>query len=157
MNEEFTKFEVSEFLDNDEIISEYLNLVLEENDSQALINALGEIAKAKGIKSIAELAGVGRESLYKSLSSGSKPRFETISKIIKAFNLTFKIEPVVLQNTYPVILQSIESYNEVFHKTEVFVESSEYFQLNSKNNKKIVLSFLDEEICKCPNIYSAQL
>lgn len=93
MNEKFEKFDVSEFLDNDQVIAEYLNLVLKEDDTELLISAIGDISKAKGIKNIAETAGLGRESLYKTLSEGSKPRFETISKILKALDLSLSVEP----------------------------------------------------------------
>jgi len=93
MSEKFEKFEVSEFLDNDIVISEYLNLVLKEDDMELLIKAIGDIAKAKGIKNVAETAGLGRESLYKTLSEGSKPRFETVTKILKALDLSLSVEP----------------------------------------------------------------
>ncbi len=93
MSEKFEKFEVSEFLDNDEIIAEYLNVILDENDNDLLFSAIGDIAKAKGITNIAEKAGVGRESLYKSLASGSKPRFETVTKILRALDLSLTVEP----------------------------------------------------------------
>jgi probable addiction module antidote protein len=93
MAEKFEKFEISEFLDDDKIIAEYLDAVLEENDTDLLISAIGDIAKAKGIKHVAETAGVGRESLYKSLSTGAKPRFETIRKVLKAFDLQLTVKP----------------------------------------------------------------
>lgn len=79
-----TKFDIAEYLDNDEMIKEYLNTVLEEGDSKDIITALGYIAKALGMTKIAEETGLSRPSLYKALSEGSKPQFETILKILRA-------------------------------------------------------------------------
>ena len=73
-----TKFDIAEYLDNDEMIKEYLNTVLEEGDSKDIITALGYIAKALGMSKIAEQTGLSRPSLYKALSEGAKPQFETI-------------------------------------------------------------------------------
>lgn len=81
---ETTKFELAEYLDNDSMISEYLNTVLEEGNTNDLITALGHVAKARGMSKIAEETGLSRPSLYKALSHGSKPQFETILKVLRA-------------------------------------------------------------------------
>jgi probable addiction module antidote protein len=87
-----TKFDIAEYLDNDEMIKEYLNTVLEEGDSSDIITALGHIAKALGMSKIAEETGLSRPSLYKALSEGAKPQFETILKVLRAVggNLNLK-------------------------------------------------------------------
>ena len=87
-----TKFDIAEYLDNDEMIKEYLNTVLEEGDSKDIITALGYIAKAFGMSKIAEETGLSRPSLYKALSEGAKPQFETILKVLRAIggNLNLK-------------------------------------------------------------------
>jgi len=51
---------------------------LEDGDLDELLSAIGDIAKAKGMTQIAKDTGLGRESLYKSLTVGAKPRFDTI-------------------------------------------------------------------------------
>ena len=79
-----TKFDIAEYLDNDEMIKEYLNTVLEEGDSNDIVTALGYIAKALGMSKIAEETGLSRPSLYKALSEGAKPQFETILKVLRA-------------------------------------------------------------------------
>ena len=88
-----TKFDIAEYLDNDEMIKEYLNTVLEEGDSKDIIAALGYIAKALGMSKIAEETGLSRPSLYKALSEGAKPQFETILKVLRAIggNLNLKL------------------------------------------------------------------
>jgi probable addiction module antidote protein len=82
-----TPFDVSEYLDSEEMISEYLNVALEDDDPEAFISALGNVAKARGMAQIARETGLSRESLYKSLRSGSKVRYETVQKILKAVNI----------------------------------------------------------------------
>jgi probable addiction module antidote protein len=79
-----SKFDIAEYLDNEAMIEEYLNNALEEGNSEDLITAIGHIAKAKGMTRIASDTGMSRPSLYKALSKGSKPQFETIQKVIKA-------------------------------------------------------------------------
>jgi len=85
-----SKFDIAEYLNNEAMIEEYLNNVLEEGKTEDLIRAIGHIAKSKGMTKIAKDAGMSRPSLYKALSKGSKPQFETIHKVIKALggNLT---------------------------------------------------------------------
>ena len=81
-------------LDSDEAISEYLSQVLEDGNNDELLSALGYIAKAKGMSMVAKESGLGRESLYKALAPGSKPRFDTILKVIKALGVKLHAEPV---------------------------------------------------------------
>jgi len=82
MTERMTKLDVSDYLTDEETIAEYLNAIMAENDQDLLLSAIGDIAKAKGMKQIAEISGLGRESLYKALAPGAKPRFETIMKVL---------------------------------------------------------------------------
>lgn len=97
MHENLLSFDLASLLDSDEAISEYLSQVLEEGDSDELIRALGYIAKAKGMAEIAKESGLGRESLYKALSPGAKPRFDTILKVIRALGLTLHAETTELR------------------------------------------------------------
>ncbi|WP_245539684.1 addiction module antidote protein [Riemerella columbina] len=89
-----TKFSISNYLDNNEIIAEYLNTVLEEGNDADLIVAIGEIAKTIGMTKIAEETGMSRPSLYKALSNGAKPQFSTIMKVLKAIGGQIKISPI---------------------------------------------------------------
>lgn len=87
-----TRFDAAQYLNTEEDRLAYLQAVIEENDPQALIQALSTLARAKGMANIASKAGVTRESLYKSLSYNSKPRFETIVKVIDALGYQLNIE-----------------------------------------------------------------
>lgn len=79
-----SKFDIAEYLDDDEMIAEYLNSVLEDGDTSDIITALGHVAKAQGMSKIAEQTGLSRPSLYKALSQGAKPQFETVLKVLRA-------------------------------------------------------------------------
>ncbi len=97
MTVKLKRFDVSEFLDDEEMIAEYLDAILEEGDQNLLLSAIGDIAKARGMQEIAKSSGLGRESLYKALSPGAKPRFETILKVSKALGLKLSFTPEVAQ------------------------------------------------------------
>lgn len=79
-----SKFDIAEYLDDNEMIAEYLNEVLEEGDSSDIITALGHVAKALGMSKIAKETGLSRPSLYKALAEGSKPQFDTVLKVLRA-------------------------------------------------------------------------
>jgi probable addiction module antidote protein len=85
-------FDITRYLESEEAMAEYLSQVLEDGDNNELIRALGHIAKAKGMAIVAKESGLGRESLYKALSEGSQPRFETITKVINALGLKISVQ-----------------------------------------------------------------
>lgn len=82
-----TTFDISQYLDSKEVIAEYLSQVLSEGDTDELLVAIGNIAKAKGMSQIAQESGLGRESLYKTFQAGSKPRFETVLKVLHTLGI----------------------------------------------------------------------
>lgn len=86
-----TKFDIADYLDSDEMIAEYLNAALEDGDENAIIIAIGNVAKAIGMTKIAEQTGLSRPSLYKALSEGSKPQFSTILRVLKAIGGNLQI------------------------------------------------------------------
>lgn len=89
-----TTWDASEYLETEEDIAAYLNAVIEEGDPTLLQAALGDVAKARGMSSIARDAGVSRESLYKSLSASGNPSFQTISKVSRALGLQMSFAPM---------------------------------------------------------------
>lgn len=91
---ETSKFDIADYLDSNEMIAEYLNSVLEEGNNEDVITALGHIAKAIGMTKIAEETGMSRPSLYKALSTGAKPQFSTIMKVLKAVGGQIRVAPI---------------------------------------------------------------
>lgn len=94
MEKHLTPFEMSHYLDSDEAIAEYLSQVLADGDTDELIAAIGYIAKAKGMTQIAKETGLGRESLYKAFSEGSKPRFDTVAKVVHSLGFHLHVTPL---------------------------------------------------------------
>ena len=80
-------FDMAEQLRDAEDIAAYLQLALDDEDPAELANALGIIARARGMTEIAQKSGMSREALYKALRPGSDPRFATISKVMKALDI----------------------------------------------------------------------
>jgi len=84
-------FDIAEHLTTPEIMAGYLTECLEEDDLNVFLGALDDACRAKGMTDVARLTGLGRESLYKTLSKGTEPRFSTIKKIITALDLKLTV------------------------------------------------------------------
>lgn len=85
------KFDVVDFLDSDEGLVEYLNVALEENDPKYFAKALGNVARAKGMSSVSEATGLGRQSLYRALSDDGNPRIDTLFKVLEALEVRLAV------------------------------------------------------------------
>jgi probable addiction module antidote protein len=83
----------AEHLESEEDMAVYLEAALEEGEPALVAAALGDIARARGMAQIAKEAGLGRESLYKALSSSGNPEFATVMKVIKALGLRLHAAP----------------------------------------------------------------
>jgi len=88
-----TEWDPSEHLSTTEDMAHYLEAALEDGDSAVIAAALGDIARSKGMAYIAETTGLGRESLYKSLSESGNPEFSTVLKVVQALGLKLTAEP----------------------------------------------------------------
>ena len=88
-----TTFDVADYLDNEEGISEYLSVALEDPDPEMFLMAVRNVARARGMTQLARDAGLGRESLYKALRPGAKPRYETVAKLVAALGMKLHAIP----------------------------------------------------------------
>ena len=86
-------FDAARYLTDDAAIAEYMTAVLETGDSNLLLLGLGDIARARGMAQVAKDAGLGRESLYKALAPGAKPRFDTVLKVARALGVRLTAQP----------------------------------------------------------------
>ena len=84
-------FDTSAFLDDDEVIAEYLTAALEDPNPDVFLTAIGQVAKARGMGAIAEGAELGRESLYKALTPGAKPRYDTVLKVLQSLGVKVSV------------------------------------------------------------------
>jgi probable addiction module antidote protein len=90
-----SRFDASEYLDSEEMIAEYINAALDEGNPDLLLAAISDVAKARGMAKVAADAGLGRESLYKTLAPGSKPRMDTVFKLLHALGIKLNAVPEI--------------------------------------------------------------
>jgi probable addiction module antidote protein len=85
-------YDAAEYLATEEEMAAYLEAAFEEGEPALVVQALGTIAKARGMSQIARETGLGRESLYKALSLGGNPEFATVIKVIRALGIRLHAE-----------------------------------------------------------------
>lgn len=78
------KWDTSEYLDSPEMIHEYLKAAFESGDTEVIMEAIGNVAKARGMSEIASKTNLSRQNLYKALTGGGSPKFDTIKKVVEA-------------------------------------------------------------------------
>jgi probable addiction module antidote protein len=87
----FSTFDAADYLDNEAVIAAFLNASAQDENPDVLLKALSAVAKARGMAQVAKDSGLGRESLYKALTPGAKPRYETIAAVMRALNVKFEV------------------------------------------------------------------
>ena len=94
-----TAFDASDYLDSEAVIAEYLNAALEDENPDVFLQAIADVAKARGMTKLAKDTGLGRESLYKALAPGAKPRYDTVIKLVRALGVELHTAPVHASQT----------------------------------------------------------
>ena len=89
-----TVWDPAEYLETEEQIAAYLDDIFNSGDPDLIITAIGDVARAKGMSKIADDTNLGRESLYKSLSQGGNPSFETVMKVLSSLGFGLRPAPV---------------------------------------------------------------
>ena len=85
-------FDAADYLDDEETIAEYLTAALEDPNPDLFLVAVRDVARARGMAQLARDTGLGRESLYKALAPGSKPRYNTVLKVLRALGVKLHVE-----------------------------------------------------------------
>jgi probable addiction module antidote protein len=88
----FTPFDAADYLDNEETIAEYLTAALEDENPDMFLVAVKDVARARGMTQLAKDTGLGRESLYKALAPGAKPRYDTLLKVLRALGVSLHVK-----------------------------------------------------------------
>ncbi|RZS88139.1 putative addiction module antidote protein [Phyllobacterium myrsinacearum] len=88
-----TPFDPARYLDTPESQAELLTDAFETGDAGYIADALGIVARAKGMAHIAREAGVTREALYKTLSTKGDPKLTTLLGVLKALGVQLTIAP----------------------------------------------------------------
>jgi probable addiction module antidote protein len=91
---EFAPFDAADYLDDEETIAEYITAALEDPNPDVFLIAVRDVARARGMTQLAKDTGLGRESLYKALTPGAKPRYDTVLKLLHALGVKLSASPV---------------------------------------------------------------
>jgi probable addiction module antidote protein len=86
-------FDAAEYLDSPEAIACYLTEAFETEDPEFIARAIGTIARAQGMTTVAREAGVSRENLYRALGTGAKPEFDTVMRVLRALGVQLTAKP----------------------------------------------------------------
>ena len=87
-------FDAADYLNDEETIAAYLTAALEDPNPDVFLAAVRDVARARGMAQLAKDAGLGRESLYKALTPGAKPRYDTVLKLLHALGVKITETPV---------------------------------------------------------------
>ena len=91
MTIETVRWDITEHLGTDERIAAYLEAVFEDGDPAEIRDALGNVARARGMTAVAEKAGITRAGLYKALGENGNPSFDTVMAIVKALGVRLSV------------------------------------------------------------------
>jgi probable addiction module antidote protein len=80
-------FDPARYLTSVEAQQELLNDAFESQNAAYIADALGVIARARGMTEVARQAGVTREALYKALSEDGDPRLTTLLGVTRALGV----------------------------------------------------------------------
>ncbi len=94
MAAETTLFDAAEFLDDPASQAELLADAFESGNATYIAQALGVVARARGMTEIAREAGVTREALYKALSERGDPKLSTLLGVARALGVKLTATPL---------------------------------------------------------------
>jgi probable addiction module antidote protein len=89
-----TRFDAAEYLDTPERQAAYITAAFETGDLAFVRDALGLVARARGMTKIARSADLNRESLYKALGESGNPELGTVLRVLQALGLTLAARPI---------------------------------------------------------------
>ena len=86
-------FDPAAYLKTDTARAAYMNEAFETGDAAFIADAVGVLARARGMSKVAKSAGLSRESLYRALSPNGNPELATVLKVMAALHLKLKAAP----------------------------------------------------------------
>ena len=89
---ETKQFQFAQGVESKEDMALYLSAFLEDGGIDGLLDGLRHLVKEKGITETAELSGLNRQHLYRVLNGETKPKFETLDKILHALGFKIAVE-----------------------------------------------------------------
>jgi probable addiction module antidote protein len=87
-------FDPAAYLDDADSLAAYMSEALATEDPAFIADALGVVARARGMSEIARESGLSRESLYRALSPDGNPEFNTILRVVRSMGLRLSTTPI---------------------------------------------------------------
>lgn len=84
-------YDSARYLDTAEAQAEYLTAAFETGDPTFIAQAIGTVARARGMTQIAKDAGLSRESLYRALGPNGNPELATMMRVLHALDLRLSV------------------------------------------------------------------
>lgn len=81
------RFDASKHFETPEAQARLIDDALQSGNAAYIANALGVVARARGMTSIAKDTGLSRQALYSALSEDGNPSLDTIVKVMKALGI----------------------------------------------------------------------
>jgi probable addiction module antidote protein len=86
-------FDPADYIKTEDDAAFFLSEAFATGDPSFIADALGVLAKLKGMTALARETGLSRESLYRSLSRTGNPELATLLKVATALGLTLSAAP----------------------------------------------------------------
>jgi probable addiction module antidote protein len=90
----FSRFDAAEHLETEEDIAVFLDEISADGEVKSIVLALGIAARARNMSDLARSTGITRSGLYKALSPGGNPSFETVAKVAKGLGFKLTLQAV---------------------------------------------------------------
>lgn len=87
-------FDPADYLTTDTAVATYLSEAMETGDAAFIADALGVVARARGMTRVARESGMARESLYRALHKAGNPELATVVRVMNAIGLRLDVKPV---------------------------------------------------------------
>lgn len=88
---EIKPWDAAELLNTPADIAAYLDAYLEDGTPEELLEALGTIARSRGMSALARETGISRETLYRAFSDNGNPTLDTMMRVMKALGVRLAV------------------------------------------------------------------
>lgn len=82
------------FRDNPVAISSYLSEAFEENDLDAVLDAINRVMRAQNVQAMARESGLRRDRLYKTFNGDTNPMLGRVMALFAALGVRLSVTPL---------------------------------------------------------------
>lgn len=91
---ELKDFDPAEYLDSAESQQALLEDAFETGDRAYILNAIGIVARARGMSALQKQTGLNRATLYAALSGEGNPTLGTMLAVLDALGMKMAVKPL---------------------------------------------------------------